>query len=176
MGSNLTGSKIKNTYTGLLKTSDNSTLSASGVKAVSDGAGNDSPLNLSQSEVGVGDYLFPSLDGTSNQIMITDGSGTLSFIDNVSASLVTVTVSTTPSVNLSDSFMYVFNGSADASWNLPAGTDGRTFRVANATSAYKITLSPNGAETILNSDPFVIYAGTTYDFTYISSLSKWIAK
>ena len=46
MATPLTGSSVASTYTGLLKTSDNATLSGS-LKSISDGGGTDSPLQLS---------------------------------------------------------------------------------------------------------------------------------
>lgn len=46
MGTPLTGSSVASTYTGLLKNSDNSTVSAT-LKAISDGSGNDSALEIS---------------------------------------------------------------------------------------------------------------------------------
>jgi hypothetical protein len=52
MGTPLTGSSVASTYTGLLKTSDNATLTAS-LKTVSDGGGNDSALQLSTSTANI---------------------------------------------------------------------------------------------------------------------------
>lgn len=46
MGTPLTGSTVASTYTGLLKTTDNATLTSS-LKALSDGSGNDSALQVS---------------------------------------------------------------------------------------------------------------------------------
>ena len=37
--------------------------------------------NLTTNSFKIGDYLFPVADGTSNQILTTDGNGTLTFID-----------------------------------------------------------------------------------------------
>lgn len=53
MGTSLFGLKPKNTYQGLLKTTDNSAIGATN-KFVSDGLGNDSALSLSTSLVGIG--------------------------------------------------------------------------------------------------------------------------
>lgn len=50
MGTPLTGSSVASTYTGLLKNSDNSTVGAS-LKAISDGSGNDSALEISNAAV-----------------------------------------------------------------------------------------------------------------------------
>ena len=53
MGSTLTNTQPKDTYKGILKTSDTTELSGT-AKYVSDGNGNDSPLALSTSAVGIG--------------------------------------------------------------------------------------------------------------------------
>ena len=50
MGTTLASTQIRNTYSGLLKTADNSTVGGT-LKTVSDGAGNDTALRLSSSEV-----------------------------------------------------------------------------------------------------------------------------
>ena len=53
MGTSLTGLTPGSTYPGLIKISDNSSLTTS-LKVLSDGNGNDSPLKLSTAAVGVG--------------------------------------------------------------------------------------------------------------------------
>jgi hypothetical protein len=53
MGTSLLGLKPKNTYQGLLKTSDNTAINAT-TKFLSDGLGNDSALSLSTTLVGIG--------------------------------------------------------------------------------------------------------------------------
>ena len=50
MGTPLTGSSVASTYTGLLKNTDNSIVSAT-LKAISDGSGNDSALEISNAAV-----------------------------------------------------------------------------------------------------------------------------
>jgi hypothetical protein len=56
MGTPLTGSSVASTYTGLLKNSDNSTVGAT-LKAISDGSGNDSALQISNAAVNTtGDF------------------------------------------------------------------------------------------------------------------------
>lgn len=56
MGTPLTGSSVASTYTGLLKNSDNSTVGAT-LKAISDGSGNDSALQVSNAAVNTtGDF------------------------------------------------------------------------------------------------------------------------
>lgn len=53
MGTTLTGLEIKNTYTGLIKTTDNGPLTTS-QKIVGDGLGNDSPMRISTTQIGIG--------------------------------------------------------------------------------------------------------------------------
>jgi hypothetical protein len=53
MGTPLTGLEIKDTYTGLIKTTDNGAISAT-AKYLSDGSGNDSSFALSTANIGIG--------------------------------------------------------------------------------------------------------------------------
>ena len=52
MGTTLTGKKVQNTYDSLLKLSDNDNLTST-AKIVGDGLGNNSPIYLSTSKVGI---------------------------------------------------------------------------------------------------------------------------
>ena len=77
MGTSLQNTKIKDTYEGLIKTTDNSTVGSSD-KELTDGAGND--LNISVNNTGditaVGDVTAASLiktGGTALQILLADG-------------------------------------------------------------------------------------------------------
>ncbi len=60
MGTTLASTQIRNTYSGLLKTTDNSTVGGA-LKTVSDGAGNDTALRLSSSEVDVSSLSIQSV-------------------------------------------------------------------------------------------------------------------
>ena len=53
MGTTLTGKRVQNTYDALLKVSDNDTLTGT-AKIIGDGLGNDSPIYLSTTKVGIG--------------------------------------------------------------------------------------------------------------------------
>ena len=53
MGTALTGNTISSSYLGLIKTTDSAAISSS-AKVITDGAGNDSPLYLSTSRLGIG--------------------------------------------------------------------------------------------------------------------------
>jgi hypothetical protein len=72
MGTPLTGSSVASTYTGLLKNSDNSTVGAS-LKAISDGSGNDSALQISNAAVNTtGDF---SVNGAASKFTVASASG-----------------------------------------------------------------------------------------------------
>ena len=93
MGTALTGNTISSSYLGLIKTTDSAAISGS-AKVLTDGAGNDSPLYLSTSRLGIGitptSTLHVSGDftltgafkdtsgsaGTSSYILSSTGSGT----------------------------------------------------------------------------------------------------
>jgi hypothetical protein len=70
MGTPLTGSSVASTYTGLLKNADNSTVGAS-LKAISDGSGNDSALQISNAAVNTtGDFSVAT-----NKLTVASASG-----------------------------------------------------------------------------------------------------
>ena len=70
MGIPLTGSSVASTYTGLLKNSDNSTVGAT-LKAISDGSGNDSALQVSNAAVNTtGDFSVAT-----NKLTVAAASG-----------------------------------------------------------------------------------------------------
>ena len=70
MGIPLTGSSVASTYTGLLKNSDNSTVGAT-LKAISDGSGNDSALQISNAAVNTtGDFSVAT-----NKLTVAAASG-----------------------------------------------------------------------------------------------------
>jgi len=92
MGTTLTGKRIKDTYDGLIKVTDNEPLSASTVKRLNDGLGNPCPLYVSQTSIEVDNGTFKIggslLDGdgdagTNGQILSSTGSG-VNWINNAS--------------------------------------------------------------------------------------------
>lgn len=72
MGTPLTGSSVASTYTGLLKNSDNSTVGAS-LKAISDGSGNDSALQISSVAVNTTNDF--SVNGAASKFTVASASG-----------------------------------------------------------------------------------------------------
>jgi len=84
MGTTLTGKRIKDTYDGLIKVTDNEPLSTSAVKRLNDGLGNPCPLYVSQTSIEVDNGTLKIgkalLDkdgdaGTNGQILSSTGSG-----------------------------------------------------------------------------------------------------
>jgi hypothetical protein len=84
MGTTLTGTKPKDTYDSLIKVGDNGPISGT-AKTLSDGLGNDLPISVSTSNVGigtssptqklsvVGGSIFTSRTDSSENIIISDG-------------------------------------------------------------------------------------------------------
>jgi len=72
MGSSLINTAIKDTYEGLIKTSDTSIVSSS-AKYLSDGAGNDSVLAISTTAVGIGTTSPAKALDVSGSIRASDG-------------------------------------------------------------------------------------------------------
>lgn len=96
MGTSLTGTRIKDTYDGLIKTDDNGALNASTVKRLNDGLGNASPIYLSQDAVEIdngslkigGELLDGDGDaGSSGQILSSTGTG-VNWIDSSGVSYI----------------------------------------------------------------------------------------
>ena len=59
MGTTLTGKRVQNTYDSLLKIGDNDNLTGT-AKRIGDGLGNDSPIFLSTTQIGIG--VTPSFE------------------------------------------------------------------------------------------------------------------
>lgn len=75
----LTGQQINNTYQALLKTTGNTSLPASGKVTMTDGAGNASPLSLSQTQLGINTGASGQLEISGDNITLTDSSVSTGF-------------------------------------------------------------------------------------------------
>lgn len=84
----LTGNAINTSYQGLIKTTDNATITATGTKSITDGEGNASPLKLSQQEVHV---IATEFNGgvcvQSNEIYLLDTAGSNGVLINNTGSI-----------------------------------------------------------------------------------------
>jgi hypothetical protein len=147
MGTPLTGSSVASTYTGLLKSSDNSALTTV-LKAVGDGSGIDSALQLSTTAVNTtGDFSVGS-----NKLTVAAASG-----NTVVGGSLTVTGSTSLSGNLA----IPGNLSVTGTSTLTGATSVvSTLAVTGATSLSSVSTS--GAATI----------GTTLGVTGASTLAS----
>jgi hypothetical protein len=133
MGTPLTGSTVASTYTGLLKTSDNSALT-SALKAIGDGSGIDSALQVSTTSVNtIGDFSVGA-----NKLTVAAASG-----NTVVGGTLTVTGATSLSGNLA----IPGNLSVTGTSTLTGATSvASTLAVTGATSLS--SLSTSGAATI----------------------------
>ena len=92
MGTALTGLEIKDTYDGLVKTTDNGPIGAT-AKYLSDGLGNDSVLALSTAQVGIGTSTTSARLGVDNalnvgvQSLSSDPSAASVFLSNTGTSV-----------------------------------------------------------------------------------------
>jgi len=77
--SSLQGQKVKDTYRDLLQVSNSNTGIDSNLRTVSDGEGTNSPLKLSSVNISLNGSIWPTDYGTANQVLKTDGAGTLSW-------------------------------------------------------------------------------------------------
>jgi hypothetical protein len=103
-----------------------------------------------------GAYTFPTSDGTSGQVLSTDGSGALSFTDQSGGGFTysSIDSSTTTSFSVAIDYHYSVNcSSAAVTANLPdsfvAGLnagDSVRFKITNNTNS--LTLNPNSSDTI----------------------------
>ena len=74
MGTSLSGTQIKTSYVGILKTTDNGSASGS-LKVITDGQGTDTALSVSTSQVKVTNLLIDSpARSTSDEILVRDSS------------------------------------------------------------------------------------------------------
>jgi len=74
MGTTLSGTQIKNTYVGILKTTDNAAAGGT-LKVITDGSGNDTALSISTTQVKVTNLLIDSPSNLSaDEVLVRDSS------------------------------------------------------------------------------------------------------
>lgn len=152
MGTPLTGSTVASTYTGLLKTSDNATITST-LKSLGDGGGNDSALQVSTTAVNTtGDFSVAT-----SKFTVAASSGNTVIIGTLN-----VTGATTLSGNLSVPGTLSVNGATSLSSLSTSGaaTIGTTLGVTGASTL--ASLGVTGAATI----------GTTLGVTGATTLSS----
>jgi hypothetical protein len=125
-------------------------------------------------------YTMPSSDGSANQILSTDGAGSLSFIDQPSGTQPTLT-SASPSSNYTISTysgieeIFILTPSANVSVLLPAAAtvgSGYKYHIKNMASGFTLTIDANSSETIDGSTTIDI-ANQYEALTLVTDGSNW---
>jgi len=166
MGTPLTGSSVASTYTGLLKNSDNSTVGAS-LKAISDGSGNDSALQVSNAAVNTtGDFSVATnkltvasasgntavagtlaVTGATNlSSLITSGAATIGGALNVTGAT-TLTGNLTVPGNLAVTGTSTLTGATGVTGNFAVNTNKFTVAAASGDTVIDGTLGVTGTVT-----------------------------
>jgi len=167
MGTPLTGSSVASTYTGLLKNSDNSTVGAT-LKAISDGSGNDSALQVSNAAVNTtGDFSVATnkltvasasgntavagtlaVTGATNlSSLITSGAATIGGALNVTGAT-TLTGNLTVPGNLAVTGTSTLTGATGVTGNFAVNTNKFTVAAASGNTVIAGTLGVTGAATL----------------------------
>lgn len=142
MGTSLSGTQIKNSYVGILKTTDNAAASGS-LKVVTDGAGNDTALSVSTSQVKVTNLLIDSpATSTSDQILVREASTGL---------ISTRTLPNLKTVQVSTAGGATTNGAGTAIGVTITDSAGHA-STANFQSGQNMTLRSNGGQITLQYD------------------------
>ena len=125
-------------------------------------------------------YTMPSSDGSANQILSTDGAGSLSFIDQPSGTQPTLT-SASPSANYTISThdgieeIYILTPTANVSVFLPSASScgsGYKYHIKNMASGFTLTIDANSTETIDGSTTASI-ANQYEALTLVTDGSNW---
>lgn len=124
-------------------------------------------------------YKLPTADGVANQVLQTDGSGTLSFATvsgGGSSSPPTVTVNTSLGANLSitthtnNEEIYILTPTANVEVILPSASScgqGYKYQVKNMSASYSLTINPNSTETV-DGQPTIIIGSQYESLTLVS--------
>lgn len=165
MGTNLSGNRIKDSYQGLLKTTDNSVLTASatGFHVISDGSGNDTRLSLATDGTKIdatGSSLTIENLSTSSETsaLVVSSSGVVSKRTFPSAQSLTVAgangsngsdFDTAPSVSLSvggSSGTITFNGGEGVNVTRSGSASSPTFTISRGSESSTNTIFTNTSD------------------------------
>jgi len=158
----LSGNSIKNTYQGLLKTSDSAAVTSS-LKTVQDGVGNDTGLSVSTTTVKAAALEIDTVTNSSSQtVLVWDstskvvGSRLLPVFETVTT---TVTGSTDPTVTIADaggnSTAIVFQGGTNvditqASNTITINANQHEVKTVNTSGTTALTVSDSGKTIFLD--------------------------
>lgn len=168
----LSGTRLKDTYTGLLKTSDASSLTGT-LKVIQDGAGNNSALSLSTTTVKCDSLQLNSVTSgsTSTKVLVWDSSTkdveyrTLPVFESITT---TVAGTTSPTITIEDaagtSKTVTFNGQ-DGIGLSRSGDTINIFRSTATINEINSATALAGASSDSGSDYFVDASAGTFDIT-----------
>lgn len=158
---------------------------ATGNKPTFTASGGDTNIGVSIQPKGSGtvtiDALtFPAADGSADQILTTNGSGVLSFVDN-SGGTAWQAVKTSTFTAVAGEGYFVNTTSGVITMNLPAGTLGNEISFADYAGTfdtYTFTIAANGSEKILGStaDLTVSVERAANTLVYTDSTQGWLLK
>jgi len=158
----LSGNAIKDSYQGLLKTSDNAAISAS-LKTIQDGSGNDTGMSLSATTLRASSLEINSAtrSGSTNVLVWDSSSKSVGFrtLPTFETVTTTVTGSTNPTVTIADSAgnstAIVFNGGSGVDIDQSSNTITFSTPVnqqTTVTGAVSLTSAVNGKTILLDAD------------------------
>jgi len=158
---------------------------ATGNKPTFTASGGDTNIGVSIQPKGSGtvtiDALtFPAADGSADQILTTNGSGVLSFVDN-SGGTAWQAVKTSTFTAVAGEGYFVNTTSGVITMNLPAGTLGNEISFADYAGTfdtYTFTIAANGSEKILGStaDLTVSVERAANTLVYTDGTQGWLLK
>ncbi len=158
---------------------------ATGNKPTFTASGGDTNIGVSIQPKGSGtvtiDALtFPAADGSADQILTTNGSGVLSFVDN-SGGTAWQAVKTSTFTAVAGEGYFVNTTSGVITMNLPAGTLGNEISFADYAGTFDsntFTIAANGSEKILGStaDLTVSVERAANTLVYTDSTQGWLLK
>lgn len=128
-----TGRKVNLTYKDILQVSNGNTGVDATLRNVTDGEGTATPIYISTSQVRINGLVYPTADGSSGYVIVTDGSGNLSFAaqSGGGASALDDLTDVTLTAPASGEFLK-YNGSAWVNATIPVPT---TITVADTTDS-----------------------------------------
>jgi len=174
MGTTLTSKRIKDTYSGLLKTTDNAVIDGT-LRKVTDGQGNDSAMSISTTDVRIDGDL--ELDGGLRDVNGSLGSVGQTLKSNGSgvvwsnSSSVVYRATTSDDITINDEVVNVTSGSGTYTLPTAVGNDGLILYVKNSGGGV-IIVDGNGSQTI--DGDLTISLSSKESLTLCSDGANWI--
>ena len=124
---------------------------------------------------------FPTVTGTANQIMTSNGSGVLSFVDNSGGTDWQAVQTSTPFTAVAGNGYFINTTSGAIEMDLPAGNIGDEVSVIDYAGTFDtnaLTVDPNGTEKIVGSTASLTVSTERAGFTlaFTDSTQGWLLK